>query len=228
MRRTVTLERPSKKARTSNKIVTTAPVRTWPYKTQASYRRLFDPFPSKHFARLRWSEQNTLTSQSANQFIGAVIRANSIYDPRYALGGHQPNGHDQYAAIYGYYKVTRAVITATVMSNVDGLVAIAKSPSAVLPTYTSNFVIEDKGCRFNALSKSTSGARNGALINFFNVKENGVLEGEEWTPMGQDPNKPFYFHVLFSPPTDTLTDCNVMITVTYDVEFSGLKTIASS
>lgn len=229
MRRAVTIERPAKKARKSdNRVLTTNKIRTWPYKSQLSYRRLFDPFPSKHFARLRWSEQNTLSNAVANQFIGSVFRANSIYDPRYGLGGHQPNGHDEYQAIYGYYRVTRACMTVSVMSNTDGILAIAKSPSSVLPTTTSNYVIEDKGTRFTTLSKATTGSRNGVLMNFYNIKENAVLDAEEWTPMGQDPNKPFYFHCLYSPPASILSEIDVMVTITFDVEFSGLKTISAS
>jgi len=33
------------------------------------------------------------------------MRANSIFDPQYSVGGHQPRGHDQWALQYGQYLV---------------------------------------------------------------------------------------------------------------------------
>ena len=41
------------------------------------------------------------------------FRANSINDPDYQLGGHQPMGHDQYANFYQKYVVVGASLTAT-------------------------------------------------------------------------------------------------------------------
>jgi len=42
-----------------------------------------------------------------------TFRSNSIYDPDYTGGGHQPRSHDQYAAYYKYYRVLSTSIRAT-------------------------------------------------------------------------------------------------------------------
>jgi len=44
--------------------------------------------------------------------IGFLYRLNSIFDPYYATGGHQPMGHDQWANLYQNYRVLGAKITA--------------------------------------------------------------------------------------------------------------------
>lgn len=42
-----------------------------------------------------------------------TFRSNSIYDPDYTYGGHQPRSHDQYAAYYKYYRVLSCSVRAT-------------------------------------------------------------------------------------------------------------------
>lgn len=72
------------------------------------------PFPNSKVATLRYVEQaefsppidgTTITKQS--------WRSNSIYDPRFSIGGHQPYGHDQFALLYHHYEVLEAKIKVT-------------------------------------------------------------------------------------------------------------------
>lgn len=42
-----------------------------------------------------------------------TFRSNSIYDPDYTGGGHQPRSHDQWATYYKYYRVLACSIRAT-------------------------------------------------------------------------------------------------------------------
>lgn len=59
--------------------------------------------PDQMFCKLRYSDTYTLGTLSSFQSV--LIRANSLFDPDYAVGGHQPMGFDQYAALYGKYRV---------------------------------------------------------------------------------------------------------------------------
>lgn len=44
---------------------------------------------------------------------GYQMRMNSIFDPTYAVGGHQPYGRDQWATLYNQYNVISSTLTAT-------------------------------------------------------------------------------------------------------------------
>lgn len=45
-----------------------------------------------------------------------VFRANSLYDPDFSSGGHQPMYFDNYSAVYSKYRVNYAKITVTVVN----------------------------------------------------------------------------------------------------------------
>ena len=51
--------------------------------------------------------------QVAGTTVSYLFRANSIFDPDYQLGGHQPMGRDQYENFYQKYVVVGSTITAT-------------------------------------------------------------------------------------------------------------------
>jgi len=79
------------------------------------------PFPkTKSGVVLRYTSNKTIAipmASSAGQIGGPssrfFYRANSIYDPDYATGGHQPLGMDQWEAIYNHYEVTSSKISVT-------------------------------------------------------------------------------------------------------------------
>lgn len=45
---------------------------------------------------------------------------NSIFDPDYEVGGHQPFGHDTYQTLYQQYRVLGTTISGTFMHNISG------------------------------------------------------------------------------------------------------------
>ncbi len=68
------------------------------------------PIPPRAMVQLRYTDTISLTSSSVtartsgNQY---EFRLNSIYDPNYTSTGHQPYMYDQFAALYGRYRVDR-------------------------------------------------------------------------------------------------------------------------
>lgn len=74
-------------------------------------------FPSSKMVKLKYVDTVTIDMNSGTEQIGKhVFRANSLFDPDYALGGHQPLGFDQWAAIYDHYCVVGSKITATALN----------------------------------------------------------------------------------------------------------------
>jgi len=67
-------------------------------------------FPTRRTTTLRYVENFTLNPGSET-IATYVFRANSIFDPNYAFGGHQPMYMDNYSALYSKYKVNYATCT---------------------------------------------------------------------------------------------------------------------
>jgi ribosomal protein L35 len=87
-------------------------------------------FPKKQLVTMRYSGDYTVPSHDAGSG-PLVFRLNSIEDPEYALGGHQPFGHDQFAAIYHKYCVIGAKVRVELLANVNTDV----SGSQAYPTF---------------------------------------------------------------------------------------------
>ncbi len=62
-------------------------------------------FPKRITATLCYSTSIVLTKSSQGNSAFLTYRLNGIYDPFPAIGGHQPRGYDQLAAIYNKYVV---------------------------------------------------------------------------------------------------------------------------
>lgn len=66
--------------------------------------------PDRYNVKLRYADY--LVAADADGTTGVTkwrYACNSLYDPYYDAGGHQPNGFDKWAAIYKYYRVMGAV-----------------------------------------------------------------------------------------------------------------------
>jgi len=65
------------------------------------------PFASRKHGHMDYVEIVTLTSGNTG-LTGTeyVFRLNSLYDPNFTAGGHQPYGFDQFNTVYNKYKVT--------------------------------------------------------------------------------------------------------------------------
>lgn len=62
-------------------------------------------FPDAYKCKLKYSETLQLTA-TLGATIMSIYRANSLYDPKYAVGGSQPRYYDQLTAVYQKYLVT--------------------------------------------------------------------------------------------------------------------------
>lgn len=86
-----------------------------------------DPFPSKKSFKFHYAENHLLTT-GALGVCGSeqVYRCNSLFDPDFAVGGHQPYGYDQTSNLYRKYKVNAISVQLTWTDpSVDGMVVAA-------------------------------------------------------------------------------------------------------
>jgi len=75
-------------------------------------RGFASPFPMQRIAKLRYCMTTTLDATSATRVL-QQFRANSLFDPDFTSGGHQPYGFDTLDSIYNHYEVLSSVLTVT-------------------------------------------------------------------------------------------------------------------
>lgn len=75
-------------------------------------RGIAGPFPMQRIAKLRYCMTTSLDATSATRVL-QQFRANSLYDPDFTGGGHQPYGYDTLESIYNHYEVLSSCITVT-------------------------------------------------------------------------------------------------------------------
>jgi len=110
------------------------------YKRSNTYRKWIpNVMPDTHLAYLNWQEELSLDAPVGLDY--ATFSASGMYDPRLALGGHQPYGLDQLSAFYKYNKVLSSTITVTpvidyVADTTPCYVAVVLSDTNTTPTFT--------------------------------------------------------------------------------------------
>jgi len=118
-------------------IGTTGVGRTWPGKKDSAYNYMFDPMPGKLQVVMRYSTTVNLSNTLAGTTENYLFRTNSIFDPDFTGIGHQPLGHDQWAAFYNRYKVVRSNITCSLLKNSEslgGLIGLETSSTSAFGT----------------------------------------------------------------------------------------------
>jgi len=72
--------------------------------------------PLKKFVKLRYVVHEPVTAPAVNSIAVKEYRANGMYDPEFALGGHQPYGFDQLMAQYNHFTVLKSTFNVEVMN----------------------------------------------------------------------------------------------------------------
>lgn len=119
------------------------------------FRAPLGNFPNTKTVALRYVENFTLDA-SATATAVQVFTANSIFDPNYTGGGHQPMFRDNYAALYSNYRVNYATITVVPLTT--HIVNNAYSNQTAGTTTSTSYVYaaNERGCRLWILRDDTS------------------------------------------------------------------------
>jgi len=120
-------------------------------------RPILEGFPNRKLVKLRYVENQLSMDPTTANFDSYAFRANSVFDPDVQLGGHNPMGFNQWAAIYRKYTVLGAKISMQYTPTATGNTApgffgilLANSPTDI-KTYSSdiNALLESKECGGN-------------------------------------------------------------------------------
>lgn len=179
---------------------TTGVARTWPMKmTWGS--KAFDPFPTKlNNVVFRYSANISITPAAASVPGSHVFRTNSLFDPDYTGVGSQPYGFDQYANIYKYYRVNKAVITVTYQGGAMGANTTMGTTIRTTPTVVtdSEHIREVKGTRCTNLLGGFAGEQK--VQQVWTREDVNVENFDSMTSVFTgNPNEQNYFHVWLAP-----------------------------
>lgn len=197
-------------------------------------------FPAKSFKTLRYIAQKTLTANPIASQYGqsAIFRANGIYDPDVALGGHQPMGFDQLMQYYKKYTVVRSRIR--VMYSPDAVgntdpVSVAVNLSR---DYTDLLAITlgawesllEQPLTGNAVTMGTTvtgfhqGQRSCIPMHSFDAKKffgQKTLDAQDYGGTAlSDPTVPAYFTIATNNLNGVAAIITVRVELEYDVEFT--------
>lgn len=170
-------------------------------------------------------------SESAYQF-----RANSVYDPDYALGGHQLMGFDQWAALYNHYRVISSKITVRFIPDPGydflGCIGIAVCDNASIPGHVG-LVEGQKNYRWRNITSTTGDTRIWKVSKTYSAKKYfgpRALVQNQYATVATNPTEDVLFTIIgyrrWVGQLATVIICQTKIT--YYVEFCEPKAILPS
>jgi len=206
------------------------------------------PFPTKKTVTLRYVDNDTISlapSTGKNVISSLSLLANSCYDPYAPLGGHQPMGFDQWAALYTMYTVKSCKI------HVEGMIVATNVAEAAIP-YTSGIglfdnttagtvtsMCEDGRVKWTLARPGYSGTLPASKFVLDHYYDGRKFFGSDalWRQMstaqvGSNPADAAIFQIFFGQMqtsiTVGITYCYINFVLEYDVEFSEPKPTAQS
>lgn len=172
-----------------------------------------------------------------------TFRANGIQDPRFATGGHSPLMFDEYAALYGHYRVISSTasmvpLKTTTTSQVPGLYGIYLDSDSTQAYASADVILEDmrlkQSVKQTGFGNSVDYNKLPVARSSFNAKKFLSPEGySNAVPVTTDPDAlgSIAFYQCWTASPDGIAStalATYMLTITYVVEFTDPLEIAQS
>lgn len=179
------------------------------------------------------SRKATLRYAAFNQIDGSItpgvvtFRANGMFDPEVAVGGHQPRGFDQLMAFYDHFVVIGATITvyASVVSGGGSAIVSIQNRDSATAALTRTDVIE-YGDKSTAILGSVDTERTAVLSHSVNIGKflgrSSVMSDPELkgSAVG-DPDEQAYFHVYAIHGSNSTEDAPPVF-LTCEIEYTAM------
>lgn len=170
------------------------------------------PIPPRFAAKLKYVfDQNYIDPPGSTAASSHMFRANSLYDPDFTSGGHQPRGFDQFMAMYQTFTVIGSRIKVTARSpDGDSIVGIAlKTDSAYPAAPMINSYLEGGNVVYRMTEAIDNGGKPTTLSYGFSPKKfmaisKPMSEDDLRGTASADPAKVAYFHVFSGAVNTTI------------------------
>lgn len=204
-----------------------------PGRPASTMPRSFTP-ANKEFTPLGYSRPCTFryaTSGQVNVAAGGVpeyirFRANGLYDPEVAVGGHQPYGFDQMMGLFNHFTVLGAKLTVRCANNnaipiflfstLRGDSSVATTTDALLERPQTQSVLMNVDGVSELVHKFSA-------AQFFGKSKTSLIGGADFRGnVAQDPAEQAYFNVGIAP--NWTTDDPVVETLHVVIEYYAILT----
>ncbi len=202
--------------------------------TVSSFTRLVTG-PLTLVRKLRYAT-HIVFNPAAGSAQNIFIKANGLFDPEVAVGGHQPLGFDQYMAFYDHFRVESSHITAYFQPTTANVVsqyvaAISLDDDVVANTSSVNMI--EQGLATWKLGNVGAGNEIVTLRKSFNNKKFFKNQHSSFTVVGSalsDPSELANFNISVGPMdgVSDVEETKCFIVIDYIVTFSERKTLAQS
>jgi len=203
--------------------------------TRAAYVRQGKGFPDKINQTLRYFDYSTPTA-AATTVTGTWWRANGIFDPQVAIGGHQPLGFDQLMAVYDHWIVKQARIKVTFtyrdeeVQTVHPIVCGIYDDDDAVNTLSYSALAE--GCDRTKVDTLTTNNDKVVLYSkWTNTKTFGPATQSDPSQRGSssaDPTETHNWFVWFYNLGNTSHIMNIVYDIEYNCDFFELRDLAGS
>lgn len=190
-------------------------------------------FPDTYVTKLKYAETIDIAP-------GAVIgqysyRGNSLYDPDFSGGGHQPGYFDELSKVYTRYRVLGAKITVSFMNNVgtSPLQAVIIPCTEVFTVTTISLAMENPRVKLLPLLgvagyQTTTGSLAISTSTILGLKGREVYDLDYSALVTSNPVSIWYFIVVASDISSTNVGANGTIHIEYLAEFYDKREITQS
>lgn len=162
-----------------------------------------------------------------------TIRLNSLFDPQYAVGGHQPRGFDEMSAIYGEYRVLAAkvVMVCQPLSAGSHIFGWCISSSASPPGDVNSFMeTRKKGWKFGTDYAPIKLTKYTSIANAYGASPQKIRTEDDFSAgVGSDPAAVPYLHMFWQNNDEsTSSGFNVRACIEFYTVFSHPSILAQS
>lgn len=201
-------------------------------------------FPKSKRVRMRYATTATINPDGTGVPAWVSIRANGMFDPEVAVGGHQPMGFDQWMTVYDHFTVTESVISVrpllrSATSGIPGVYGVTLDDTAAFPYGTLSPLLEsgltNRHPKTYGLVEGIGGGADPMVRKAFRARKffgtrAVVGEDELKGSASGDPTEQAYFHIwACSPGAGVSPDVQIFqVIVDYVAVLTEPKALPSS
>jgi len=182
------------------------------------------PFKNHTIVRMKYAALFNITSV-LGAYAETAYRMNSIFDPDYTGGGHQPYSRDTYAQLYNKYRVLKFEYKVTAQSDGTAVSIMTAVPNnnQANPIGATDLATESTYGKFKIISGTGSPAetlRGSIDLANFNGRTKAQYSADDLfeSTMGSDPSEIMVFHLGFGGVTATTIRLQGCFEAWYTVE----------
>lgn len=206
-------------------------------KKMPRYKRIPYQMPAKMAIKQKYTDFVNLNAGAVGTPAVYSFRANSVYDPDFTSGGHQPRGHDQMMLFYQHCTVIASKIVVTfVPDQVTDLaqatvcgIELSDNSTSITASLGVSQAMESKFFRYITLAPDYSGTKTVSqsfgIKKFFKVGSGSILSEDQYrSSNSSNPSELAFFHVGVGPTGSVdLNNIKGIVKLVYTCVYHGLQ-----